>query len=179
MESVVGALGPQHCIGERGRQEGRKDLDPEALTNCQPASDSGERRSQRRVAPMGCKRWFGFAAALLGVALMVTACGTVRTGATSGAKPRVHGTVPPPKGVPNTPPPPLPDRWLAYLTAVNPGSAIDFATARVGWRLDGQDGVPHLDKLLAAGPAGTSVTWPGSSVAKTTDGGRDGVPSCI
>jgi photosystem II stability/assembly factor-like uncharacterized protein len=121
---------------------------------------------------MGCKRWFGFAAALLGVALVVAACGTVRTGATSGSKPRVHGTVPPPTGVPNTPPPPLPDRWLAYLTAVNPGSAIDFATARVGWRLDGQDGVPHLDKLLAAGPAGTSVTWPGSSVAKTTDGGK-------
>jgi len=121
---------------------------------------------------MGCKRWRGFAAVLLGAALVATACGTVRTGATSGARPRAHGTSPPPTGVPNTPPPPLPDRWRAYLTAVNPGNAIDFATTRAGWRLEGQDGVPHLDKLLAAGPAGTSMTWPGSSVAKTTDGGK-------
>ncbi len=84
----------------------------------------------------------------------------------------MHGTFHPPAGVPNTPPAPVPDRWLAYLTAVNPGSGIDFATTRVGWRLDGQDGVPHLDKLLAAGPAGTSMTWPGSAVAKTADGGK-------
>jgi len=31
--------------------------------------------------------------------------------------------------------------------------------------------VPHLDMRLAAGPHGTSLAWPGSSVSKSTDGG--------
>lgn len=61
--------------------------------------------------------------------------------------------------------------WLAYLTGVDPGSAIEFATDEVGWRLDGQGATPGVDESLAAGP-GAQVAKPGSSVSATVDGGR-------
>jgi len=58
------------------------------------------------------------------------------------------------------------------MTSVNPGTAIQFVSDRVGWRLDGQDGAPYLDASLAAGPHGTSFAWPGTGVSATDDGGR-------
>jgi hypothetical protein len=61
--------------------------------------------------------------------------------------------------------------WLAYSTGVNPGSSIQFVTPLVGWRVDGQSGVPHLDDQVAAGPHGTSFAWPGTGVSITNDGG--------
>jgi len=63
------------------------------------------------------------------------------------------------------------DPWLAYLTAVDPGSSIEFTTDEVGWRLDGQGATPGVDDNLASGP-GAQVAQPGSSVAATADGGR-------
>lgn len=84
-----------------------------------------------------------------------------------------HGKPPPPTttGPPDTPP--VSDPWLAYGTDVNPGSAIQFVSAGVGWRLDGQDGAPYLDDNLAAGPGNGAVImdWPGSSVSSSSDGG--------
>lgn len=62
--------------------------------------------------------------------------------------------------------------WISYVTDVNPGSGVQFATNNVGWELDGQGAAPHLDDSLAAGPNGTNLDWPGTSVSKTTDGGK-------
>lgn len=73
---------------------------------------------------------------------------------------------------PSEPPPPFEDPWLAYNTAVNPGSGIQFTSLDRGWRVDGQDGAPHLDASLAAGPKGTAISWPGSAVSVSDDGGQ-------
>ena len=62
--------------------------------------------------------------------------------------------------------------WSAYWTSVNPGSAIDFATAKNGWRLDGQIWGPHIDNNLGTGIVDNGAAWPGTSISKTTDGGR-------
>jgi hypothetical protein len=61
--------------------------------------------------------------------------------------------------------------WLADQTNVNPGSAIQFVSPAVGWRVDGEYAAPWLDDELTSGPGGTTVTWPGGSVSKSTDGG--------
>jgi hypothetical protein len=108
-------------------------------------------------------------------ALLVTlaACGSVHAGAGSG--PAAAGA-PPSTGA--AAPPGLPglslkrDPWLAYLTDVNPGSAIQFVTPRAGWRIDGQGVSNHLDKHLAAGPDATTFAWPGTSVSRSVDGGK-------
>jgi photosystem II stability/assembly factor-like uncharacterized protein len=61
--------------------------------------------------------------------------------------------------------------WSAYWTSVNPGGAIDFVTAQMGWRLDGQLFGPRLDDNLGAGAADNGSAWPGTSITETTDGG--------
>jgi hypothetical protein len=62
--------------------------------------------------------------------------------------------------------------WIPYVTDVNPGTGVQFATNNIGWELQGQGAAPHLDDSLAAGPNGTNLDWPGTSVSKTTDGGK-------
>jgi hypothetical protein len=64
-----------------------------------------------------------------------------------------------------------PSPWLAYASDVDPGSAIQFASPTVGWRVDGQDMAAHVDDHLANGPGGASFTWPGTSISATADGG--------
>lgn len=59
-----------------------------------------------------------------------------------------------------------------YHTDVDPPSAIQFLSASVGWRIDGEYAAPWLDGMLSAGPNGTTLTWPGGSVSETTDGGK-------
>ncbi|MHB1928131.1 MAG: WD40/YVTN/BNR-like repeat-containing protein [Acidimicrobiales bacterium] len=43
--------------------------------------------------------------------------------------------------------------------------------SQFGWELNGQGAAPHLDDNLAAGPSGTNLDWPGSSVSKSINGG--------
>ncbi|MGD0876024.1 MAG: hypothetical protein ABSA14_13710, partial [Acidimicrobiales bacterium] len=62
--------------------------------------------------------------------------------------------------------------WSAYWTSVNPGSAIDFVTARTGWRVDGQLWGPRLDGSLGSGVVDNGSAWPGTSIEETTDGGK-------
>ncbi len=62
--------------------------------------------------------------------------------------------------------------WGAYWTSVNPGSGISFATAQVGWRLDGQPYGPGIDDNLGSGVADNGSAWPGTSITATDDGGR-------
>jgi len=104
------------------------------------------------------------------IALMLGGC-AASAGASSSQTPLPSRPLPPHPSVIPIPSPPVADPWLAYLTAVDPGSAVQFVSATTGWRIDGQDGVPHLDMRLAAGPHGTSLAWPGSSVSMSTDGG--------
>jgi hypothetical protein len=59
--------------------------------------------------------------------------------------------------------------WQPYETTVHPNTAIDFATATTGWRIGGQSPSPHIDRGLSA--PGINLTWPGTSVLATTDGG--------
>jgi hypothetical protein len=61
--------------------------------------------------------------------------------------------------------------WRAYWTSVNPGSGIDFVTARLGWRLDGQIWGPRIDGNLGAGVVDNGSAWPGTSISETTNGG--------
>lgn len=63
------------------------------------------------------------------------------------------------------------DPWRAYWTSVNPGSSIDFVSARLGWRVTGQVFGPGIDGHLAA-PVDVQVDWPGTSISATSDGGR-------
>lgn len=58
-----------------------------------------------------------------------------------------------------------------YETSVNPGSAIQFVSPTVGWRVDGIYAAPSLAGELSSGPSGTTIDWPGASVSKSTDGG--------
>lgn len=60
---------------------------------------------------------------------------------------------------------------MSYIGDVNTGSSIQFVSSTLGWRLDGQDGAPHLDRSLADGP-NASYVWPGSAISTTTDGGK-------
>ncbi|MGI8549459.1 MAG: WD40/YVTN/BNR-like repeat-containing protein, partial [Dehalococcoidia bacterium] len=103
------------------------------------------------------------------MALMLGGCASA--GANSSQTPLPTRPIPPHSSITPIPSPPVADPWLAYLTDVDPGSAGQFVSATTGWRIDGQDGVPHLDMRLAAGPHGASLAWPGSSVSKSTDGG--------
>lgn len=64
------------------------------------------------------------------------------------------------------------DPWRAYWTSVNPGSGINFATARVGWRLDGQPYGPGIDDNLGSGVVDNGSAWPGTSITATDNGGR-------
>jgi hypothetical protein len=59
---------------------------------------------------------------------------------------------------------------------VNPGSAIQFVTPEVGWRIDDQFSAPHLDDQVSAGPNGTIFAWPGTGVSATSDGGASWAP---
>ncbi len=68
-------------------------------------------------------------------------------------------------------PPISPDPWMKYLTAVNPGGTVRFVSADVGWRVEGQTGAAYIDRILTAGPKGTTWDWPGSSVGRSADGG--------
>lgn len=58
-----------------------------------------------------------------------------------------------------------------YETSVDPGSAIQFLSPTVGWRVDGIYAAPWLAGELSSGPSGTTIDWPGASVSKSTDGG--------
>ncbi len=58
-----------------------------------------------------------------------------------------------------------------YQTDVDPGSAIDFVSRKVGWRVDGTYAAPWLSGRLVSGPGGTSLDWPGRSISESTDGG--------
>jgi hypothetical protein len=61
--------------------------------------------------------------------------------------------------------------WRPYWTSVNPGSSIDFLSAKLGWRVTGQVFGPHIDDNLAT-MVGPEVDWPGTSISETSDGGR-------
>jgi Photosynthesis system II assembly factor YCF48 len=115
--------------------------------------------------------WLKGSCALLLIAL-VSACGTrpAPSQSSGGPLPR-HTAVPSPQPLPSFVPNLKRDPWLAYLTDVNPGSAVEFATAKVGWRVDGQGAAPHLDKNLSAGPDATAFAWPGSSISRSSNGG--------
>jgi len=69
------------------------------------------------------------------------------------------------------PPPTVPDPWLAYRSAVDPGPAIHFVTAEVGWRLNVPEISPGIDSNLASGPNGSTKAVPGNSIAASGDGG--------
>ncbi len=105
---------------------------------------------------------------VLWAALLVTACAKPSNVARDDS-PATRSALPP---VSPPPPPPNAAPWRAYLTDVNPGSAIRFTTSETGWRLDGQGGAPYLDDSLAAGPHGTISDWPGSSLSRSVDGGH-------
>jgi hypothetical protein len=62
--------------------------------------------------------------------------------------------------------------WLSYATSVNPGTAIQFVSPTVGWRVDGTYASPWMDNNLTSGPGGTTLTWPQPTVSKSTDGGH-------
>ena len=107
------------------------------------------------------------------VALSLVALVGCGTPSSAGQRPYVLPTRPEVLPAPSPPPdPPVKDPWLAYLTDVNPGSAVQFVTSQDGWRLDGQYGAPYLDGSLASGPNGTIFDWPGSSLSKSGDGGQ-------
>lgn len=68
-------------------------------------------------------------------------------------------------------PAPAANPGLAYETGVNPGSALQFASAGEAFMLASEP-VPWLDQNLSAGPGGTQFSWPSSAVLASTDGGR-------
>ncbi|MGH9169446.1 MAG: WD40/YVTN/BNR-like repeat-containing protein [Acidimicrobiales bacterium] len=70
-----------------------------------------------------------------------------------------------------TAPTPIADPWRAYRTSVNPGSAVDFVTAGVGWRVAGQIFGPGIDANLGSGVVDNGSAWPGTSVQSTSNGG--------
>ena len=71
-----------------------------------------------------------------------------------------------------THPVPIRHSWQSLHTAVDPGSAIRFDDPSTGWRVGGLGGAPGIDGNLAAAPLDTGFDWPGTSVWRTTDGGR-------
>jgi hypothetical protein len=103
---------------------------------------------------------------------LLAACGTVRAPSTGVSPYHLSESPGPPPAVS---PPGLDlhrDPWLAYITDVNPGSAVQFVTPRVGWQLAGQGPSNLLDKHLSTGPGAVAVDWPGSSVSRSTDAGK-------
>lgn len=69
------------------------------------------------------------------------------------------------------PPPTVADPWLAYRSDVNPGPAIQFVSAKVGWRLNEPATSPGIDENLSSGPNGSTMASPGNSIALSQDGG--------
>lgn len=108
---------------------------------------------------------------LLPIVALLAAGGSY--GAISAASPpstpSPPSTTPPPTTT--TPLPVPPDPWTSYRTAVDPGSAIQFASGGVGWRLSGELSAPYLDSNLSAGSGFSSVAWPGTAISESTDGG--------
>jgi hypothetical protein len=103
-----------------------------------------------------------FAVSLL-AATILTSCGSVTAGARH-AQMRTNAVANSDGAVP--------DPWIQYITAVNPGSALASSSPTHLVQVAGQGGAPHLDQNLAAGPSGTSMDWPGSDVQLSTDGGQ-------
>jgi len=67
--------------------------------------------------------------------------------------------------------------WQQFTTSVNPGSNIEFFSSSSGWKISGEGGQPFQFGNIGAGPGGANfVTWPGSTVSITTDGGVTWVP---
>ena len=113
---------------------------------------------------------------MLVAAIGAAGCTATPTGSGSAAPtttsaPKVTASSTPSSTTPS-PPTTVTDPWRAYWTSVNPGSAIDFVTAHMGWRLDGQVWGPRLDDNLGSGVVDNGSAWPGTSIAETTDGGR-------
>ena len=113
---------------------------------------------------------------MLVAAIGAAGCTATPTGSGSAAPtttsaPKVTASSTPSSTTPS-PPTTITDPWRAYWTSVNPGSAIDFVTAHMGWRLDGQVWGPRLDDNLGSGVVDNGSAWPGTSIAETTDGGR-------
>lgn len=139
-------------------------------------------RQQRDVAAArpglrGGSRRSGLLVAVVALLVLVlSSCGSVGKEATvAAAGGSGHPAVPSKTGSVTEAPEvddATPNPWVAFLTAVDPGSAIDFATAKVGWRVGGLDGEPHLDSRLGAGPNWSSFAWPGESLEASSDGGR-------
>ena len=123
---------------------------------------------QFRAAPTGAFHRRVRSLALLSLSAALAACARLGTPVAGPSPLPTRPSEPPP----SAPPAPGLDPWLAYVTDVSPGSAVQFVTSQVGWRLEGQAGAPHLDGNLAAGPMGTSFDWPGGGVSASTDGGR-------
>ena len=116
------------------------------------------------------------ATVVLVAAIGAAGCTATSTGSGSAAPtttsaPKVTGSSTPSSTTPS-PPTTIANPWRAYWTSVNPGSAIDFVTTHVGWRLDGQVWGPRLDDNLGSGVVDNGSAWPGTSIAETTDGGR-------
>jgi len=107
----------------------------------------------------------GAATAVLVATLAVVAVGC---SATPTSSPSTTTSTPANRIPPST----IADPWSTYWTSVNPGSAIDFVTARTGWRLDGQLWGPRLDGSLGSGVVDNGSAWPGTSIEETTDGGK-------
>jgi photosystem II stability/assembly factor-like uncharacterized protein len=109
-------------------------------------------------------RHIGAATAVLVATLAVVAVGC---SATPTSSPSTTTSTPANRIPPST----IADPWSTYWTSVNPGSAIDFVTARTGWRLDGQLWGPRLDGNLGSGVVDNGSAWPGTSIEETDDAG--------